>query len=615
MIRRASVSALGEFTATTVMQHVEHSGAPDSPTSSLPEDGMVRRFAVRGTLGRRPLLRLAGSAAVAALAACTGAAAPPTPQAPTPFPSATPAPPPASPPTAVPTSAPAPVSTALAPASPTPSATSGQGLHSDRLFPQLVALVEQQMARLGVPGVAVGVIDGGAEYTAARGVTSVANPLPVDTDTLFQIGSISKTFTTAAAMRLVDDGTLDLDRPVRTYLPQFRLASEDAARVLTPRHLMTHTGGFVGDYFPDTGRGDDALARYVASLAGQEQLTWPGEVYSYSNAGFSVLGRIVEVLTGEIYEAAVRRLVMAPLGLLRKTVLFPEQAMLQRFAVGHRNPAGAPPLVAEPWELPRGAIPAGGVIASLRDQLRYGSFWLGQGLAPDGRRVLSNASTGAMTAGGRVPSWPSIGLAWNIGGAGTIFHSGSTVGQQAFLMVSLSGRLVFSVLTNAARGGELIRAAADWVYEQYFGLPFRPLSVFPWPPEVLDTYAGRYVGPLQDVVLARDGENLQLRTIPKGGFPTLDTLPGPPPPPQRLGLASQDRLVGLDDPKQLPTLQVVRVGGQIAFVRYGGRLHRREDYTPVLRPAGPTPTVAAPTSVAGRSDTTGVSAGSRSTGP
>src|SRR5581483_4758846 len=124
-----------------------------------------------------------------------------------------------------------------------------------------------------------------------------------------------------------------LDKPVRSYLPTFRLAHEGAARVLTTRHLLTHTGGFVGDFFLDTGRGDDALARYVERMDGLAQLTWPGEVYSYSNAGFSLLGRLVEVLTGETFEAALRRLVLAPLGLLSGTVLFPEDAMARRFAV------------------------------------------------------------------------------------------------------------------------------------------------------------------------------------------------------------------------------------------------------------------------------------------
>jgi len=113
----------------------------------------------------------------------------------------------------------------------------------------------------------------GIERTAAFGVTNVDNPLPVDADTLFQVGSITKTFTATAAMRLVDEGRLDLDRPLQTDLPDLRLVDPQVAAAVTPRHLLTHTAGWVGDYFSDTGRGDDALARYVAEMAELEQLT------------------------------------------------------------------------------------------------------------------------------------------------------------------------------------------------------------------------------------------------------------------------------------------------------------------------------------------------------
>ena len=91
---------------------------------------------------------------------------------------------------------------------------------SDERFAELCALAEREMARLGVPGVAIGVIDGEREHLAGMGVTSVENPLPVDADTLFQIGSTTKTVTGTIAMRLAERGLLDLDAPVRRYLPE-----------------------------------------------------------------------------------------------------------------------------------------------------------------------------------------------------------------------------------------------------------------------------------------------------------------------------------------------------------------------------------------------------------
>ena len=99
---------------------------------------------------------------------------------------------------------------------------------------------------------------------------------PVDEYTLFQVGSITKTLVATAAHGWWTQGRLDLDRPVQEYLPELRLADPVASASVTSRHLLTHTAGWVGDHFADTGRGDDALARYVVEMADLEQLTPPG---------------------------------------------------------------------------------------------------------------------------------------------------------------------------------------------------------------------------------------------------------------------------------------------------------------------------------------------------
>src|SRR5512143_854964 len=184
-------------------------------------------------------------------------------------------------------------------------------------FQDLDAVVGEAMTRLSVPGVAVGILLGGKIHTFGYGVTSVENPLLVTGDTLFQIGSITKTFTGTAVMRLVESGRLELDAPLRKYLPGLRLADEHEAAAVTMQHLLTHTSGWVGDYFEDFGTGTDALARYVASMAALPQLTPPGAFWSYNNANFWVAGRVIEVVTGQPWESAIRQLVIEPLGMSR----------------------------------------------------------------------------------------------------------------------------------------------------------------------------------------------------------------------------------------------------------------------------------------------------------
>jgi len=128
---------------------------------------------------------------------------------------------------------------------------------------QLGEYIEAEMARLHVPGVAVGVLHEGREFCGGYGVTSVENPLPVDPDTLFQIGSTTKTYTGTAAMRLVEQGKLDLDAPVRTYVPELKLRDEEVAANVTVLHLLNHTAGWEGDMMDSTGDGDGARAKYV----------------------------------------------------------------------------------------------------------------------------------------------------------------------------------------------------------------------------------------------------------------------------------------------------------------------------------------------------------------
>src|SRR2546428_9057404 len=199
------------------------------------------------------------------------------------------------------------------------------------------------MSRYHVPGVAIGILHDGDEDIAAYGVTNLEHPLPVDGDTLFQIASITKTITATVVMRLVERGALDLDAPVRRYLPEFRLRNEDAAKRATLRHLVTHTGGWLGDCFADFGKGADALARYVAALADLGQLTPIGPVWAYSNSSFAVLGRLVEIATGKTYEAAVRGLLFIPPGVSRGCFK-PDQAVTHRVRDRARNLGQQPPL-------------------------------------------------------------------------------------------------------------------------------------------------------------------------------------------------------------------------------------------------------------------------------
>ena len=261
----------------------------------------------------------------------------------------------------------------------------------------LLDFVAATAAQFGIPGVAVGVwADGRAEY-ACHGVTSIDNPLPVDRDTLYVLGSVTKTYTATALMRLVAQGQVELDAPVRRYVPELRLADEQAAAEITVLNLLNHTAGLDWRMIVDTGEGDDALAAYVAKLAELKLIAPPGARASYSQAGYNLAGRIIEKVTGLTYERAIASLVLEPLG-LSHSFFARDDVMTRRFAVGH-NPGDDGTLsVARLWRCWRGDNPGGGLASSVADQIRWARFHLGDGHAESGVRVLP-AETAASDEG------------------------------------------------------------------------------------------------------------------------------------------------------------------------------------------------------------------------
>ena len=140
---------------------------------------------------------------------------------------------------------------------------------------KLANFVEETIEKFKIPGVAVGVWADSQEDYACHEVTSLENPLPVDKDTLFVLGSVTKTFTATTLMRLVAEGKVKLDAPVRQYVPELTLADEQAAQTMTNLNLLNHTSGLDWRVDVDSGEGDDALAREVAKLVELKLLAPP----------------------------------------------------------------------------------------------------------------------------------------------------------------------------------------------------------------------------------------------------------------------------------------------------------------------------------------------------
>ncbi|MGH2730902.1 MAG: serine hydrolase domain-containing protein, partial [Actinomycetota bacterium] len=237
-----------------------------------------------------------------------------------------------------------------------------------------------------IPGAALGVIvNGEVVVKTVVGTANVGTGLAATDDTLFQAGSVGKSYTATVVMQLVDEGKLDLDRPVKEYISDLELNDPDATRTVTTRHLLTHTSGIDGDRFDDDGaygRGDDCLAKYTSDLKTLPMITAPGGLWSYCNSGYILLGRLIEVLTGATFESAIKERLLDPLG-LKKTFYFPGEVILHSVAVGHMPQGDGEPVVSPVWEFPRVTHPAGGNLSTtIEELLAFAQLHLNGGIAP-----------------------------------------------------------------------------------------------------------------------------------------------------------------------------------------------------------------------------------------
>jgi CubicO group peptidase (beta-lactamase class C family) len=373
----------------------------------------------------------------------------------------------------------------------------------------LLDVVSSLADELEVPGVAVGLLHDGQEEHAFHGVTSVDNPLPVDERTLFLCGSTTKTFTATALMLLVDEGRLELDDPVRAHLPEFRVEDEGAASSVTVLQLLNHTAGWDGDFFKNTGDGDDALARYVAAMADLRQLAPPGAAVSYNNASFAVVGRLVEKLSGMPYEAALRTLLLEPLD-LDDTLLFSRDLMTRRCAIGHQRLQDGSAAI-QPYGLPRAENAVGGLATTSRDLISWARFHL-----QDGRSVVRQMREPTVEA----PGWSSgdaVGLSWlldEVEGLHVVGHGGAMPGQLSLFKMVPERGFALAVCTNChPTGGAFNERLMRWAWETVLDAPIGEPETAARTADEVQPFCGTYETVANIVTVAPEGDGISLEVV------------------------------------------------------------------------------------------------------
>ncbi len=329
--------------------------------------------------------------------------------------------------------------------------TSGEAFRqADPRFDEISRFIESKMAEYRVPGVGFGLRKDGVTMMRGLGLTSVDNPQPITTDTIFPSASITKSMVALAMLRLAESGRIALDAPVREYIPDFQTLDAEASRTVTIRHLLTHTPGWFGD------RGEGDHEATVRSLTDAASLARPGQTWSYNNVGFTFAGRILEVVSGESIHDAMRTLLFTPLA-LPHAFMRTEQALTHRFAMPHFERGGRTQ-VWRPFGLPPHA--SGSAALSLDSMMRYAEFHLGDGTGPTGESLLSRASLELMRTPQltKRPTTEEMGVGFHLrrlNGVLTAVHCGQLFGHSLHLQLVPERDLAFTLLTNHGFGWRL----------------------------------------------------------------------------------------------------------------------------------------------------------------
>jgi len=371
-------------------------------------------------------------------------------------------------------------------------------------------LFAQEMEENHVPGAAVSVVkDGKLFFAKGYGYADLENKIPVDAEqTIFATGSVGKLFTWTAVMQLVEQGKLDMDADINTYL-DFRIP-DTYPQPITLKHLLTHTPGFEELWF-DVGVWDakdlmpvgEWLATHIPA-----RVRPPGEVAAYSNYGAMLAGYIVERVSGQSYEQYIQEHIFDPLGMESSFTQLPlPPAMRANESLGYWYSDGAyqpVPVIPDDYLGQAAMVPVGGQQSSVTDMARFmiahlqGGFY---GDASTGVRILEETTARQMQSTLYTPDPRILGTAYGFfdfsdNGQRTLGHSGGTLGF-ATLMLLLPDRDlgVYVVYTNEDVGALTIqhfgfqRAFFDHYYPALAAEPIQPPTDFA---ERADRFVGSY---------------------------------------------------------------------------------------------------------------------------
>lgn len=396
----------------------------------------------------------------------------------------------------------------------------------------LQGFVDKIRERFNVPALSVAILFDNDVYSAASGILNVNTGVEATTDSIFQIASISKVFTASLIMQLVDEGRLDLDAPVKQYLSDFTLADSVAAEKITVSHLLNHTSGIPGDFIGNNSSTEqNAIERYIDRCSALNLVHPPGKRYSYSNAGYNIAGRVIEVILGTTWFDAIEERIFKPLG-MKQAVAHPSQVIRHRVAVGHvlGGDSNGHWVIPEDVYFPICWAPSGSVLTlSASDLITFAQAHLDYGKTKRGAAWLSEKSTSLMQkARIELPPFSPMssthcGLGWHLmqGNHPTfIGHYGSGPGQKSILQLMPEHNFAIAAIHNSSNPA-LIPTLLDELALGLVGIELHTSSpkVRKYIPVHLENLLGTYETILSRIIVANEGNQLVIRLTPRLDLP------------------------------------------------------------------------------------------------
>ena len=329
-----------------------------------------------------------------------------------------------------------------------------QGETGARLDTALTPFIKKVMQAHDLPGFAIGIVkDNEVIYARGFGYKNIDTKKPVTTTTLFHMASISKPFVATAVMQLVEQGKIDLETPVTTYLPYFQL-DDERYKTITIQQMLSHVSGMpdVEDYEWNNPQYDEgALERYVRSLTDKKMRFDPGKRYAYSNMAFECLGDVIAKVSGMSFADYEKKYILDPAGMKESTFLKPEH-LPENWASGHLRTIRTLAWEGYPYNRMHG--PSSTLHSNAIEMCNWAIINMKRG-SRAGQRILESESYDLLwkpwfKTGGE-DSDDAVGLSWFLGshrGEKTISHGGGDTGFNTYLILLPEKSSAVVVLCN-----------------------------------------------------------------------------------------------------------------------------------------------------------------------